>query len=397
MAALHASLDARLRPESVARLVWYVVKDDLGLVARGKLGRVARAAGRWNGMTSMGEDFVRPVGGDRQVAATARLFGCPDPVVVDGEDPASLLVFASTVGGQIGFDPAATDFLADRLNRAARAEAGIELSKRQYNRRFRVLQRLTAKAHKLDAEAGKRQMTMLARSGFARDITLERFRADPWAACFVAYYTAKRKLRREFTLSGRHNPYDEIAALLFARCRENARTDWWLIALAYAVGEVLERLTDAQRGELLGRWSAVMWQTAQALHRVWQASEFDRAELVVRRGNDSSTWNLLCGAYNTARAAWLSCLAATGATSLLDVACPGKAMTLIAADLAAWHRTAGDGLHPDTRVWARLPLPWEVLDGSATCTRADVNAACADAGVDPIRNGWTAPKPSGKV
>jgi hypothetical protein len=98
---------------------------------------------------------------------------------------------------------------------------------------------------------------------------------------------------REFTLSGRDNPYDEIAALLFARCRNNPDTGWWLVAQTYAVGEVFERLTDAQRGELLGRWSAVTRQTARALEQMWRPSEFDRAEMVVRKGKDSSTWNLL--------------------------------------------------------------------------------------------------------
>jgi hypothetical protein len=46
-----------------------------------------------------------------------------------------------------------------------------------------------------------------------------------------------------------------------------------------------------------------MRQVADLLSEVWSASEFDRATVVVRRGNDSSTWNLLCGAYDTARAA----------------------------------------------------------------------------------------------
>lgn len=66
----------------------------------------------------------------------------------------------------------------------------------------------------------------------------------------------------------------------------------------------------------------------------------------------------------------------------------------MAADLVAWH---GGGLHPDTSVWARLPLPWEVLDGTAACTRADVEAACREHGVDPERAGWTTPRDHGAI
>jgi hypothetical protein len=107
------------------------------------------------------------------------------------------------------------DFLRDRLNREARATVGIELSKRQYNRRFRVTQRLSAKAERVAVEQTKRQLAIVARAGFAASIDRSVFLADPWAGCFVAYLTAKRKLRREFTLAGRDNPYDDIADLLF--------------------------------------------------------------------------------------------------------------------------------------------------------------------------------------
>ncbi|MEV0809587.1 hypothetical protein [Micromonospora sp. NPDC050200] len=397
LTALHASLDERRRPEEIAHLVFRVVGDRVGLRERMVLGRAARAAGRWNGWSSMSSDFARPVGGARQVEAALRLFELP-PGGVDPDDPASLLDFTSRLGESLGaVDPARLDFLADRLNRAERVAAGIELSKRQYNRRFRVTQRVAAKAGRLSTERSKRELTMLARAGFATSIDRDAFLADPWAACFVAYLTAKRKLRREFTLSGRDNPYDEIADLLFRRCVADPATDWWMIAQVHPTPQVLARLSDGRRGELLGRWWAVMRQVAGLLQRLWSGSEFDRSTMIVRRGNDSSTWNLLCGAYNTARAAWISTLEASGSIGLLDASCPGKAMMLIAADLAAWHRSTGGGLHPDVGVWARLPLPWHVLDGTAACTRADVEAACAAAGVDAARSGWVAPRPAGGV
>ncbi|MEU7977148.1 hypothetical protein AB0B63_01265 [Micromonospora sp. NPDC049081] len=392
LVALHTSLDERRRPEEVAHLVLRVVGGQLGLRDRMTLGWAARTAARWNGWSSMSADFARPIGGARQIDAAARLFELP-PGGVDPDDPVSLLDFSARLSESLGaVDPARLDFLRDRLNREDRAAAGIELSKRQYNRRFRVTQRLLAKADRLAVEQTKRQLTMVTRAGFAASTERDAFLADPWAGCFVAYLTAKRKLRREFTLSGRDNPYDDIADLLFRHCTANPATDWWMIAQAHPTPTVLARLTEAQRGELLGRWWATMRQVAALLKQVWTASEFDRATMIVRRGNDSSTWNLLCGAYNAARAAWLAALDAAGSLGLLQASCPGKAMMLIAADLAAWHRSTGGGLHPDVGVWARLPLPWDVLDGTATCTRADVEAACADGGVDPVTSGWTGPR-----
>ncbi|MFB9883063.1 hypothetical protein ACFFMN_34540 [Planobispora siamensis] len=384
---LHASLDRRHRPEDVADLVLRALEGRLvrreRVVLEHAAGRSSRMTGRFS---SMPDDFARPVGGARQVAAANRLFG--RSVVVDADDADRLIAFAARTGRDIGWTPERTDFLRDRLNRQARDAAGMDLPKRQYNRRFRVLRRLAAKAGTLAAEQDKRRMLMVGVAGFASDIPLERFLADPDAACFVAYYTARRKLRREFSLSGRENPFDEIAQVLFDRCR--AGSDWWMIAQVRATPDVLERLTEQECGLLLGRWSAVMRHAAELLGRTWRPGS-DRETMIVRRGDDSSTWNTVVTAYNAARAGWLACLQSLGALELLDAACPGKAMRLMAADLAAWHRGTGGDVDPATMVWALLPPPWQVLDGTASCTRAEVEEVCRMAGLDPERSGWTAP------
>ncbi|MDF2708531.1 MAG: hypothetical protein K0R62_4183 [Nonomuraea muscovyensis] len=386
---LHESLDRRYRPEDVADLVLRALDGRLSRRERVVIGRAARHSSRGTAwFSSMSADYARPVGGARQVAAATRLF--ERSAEVDPDDPESLLEFAATMGRDIRWTPARTDFLADRLDRSARDAAGLDLSKRQYNRRFRMLRRLAAKAGTLGVEQDKRRLLMVGVTGFGADIPQERFTADPVAACFVAYYTARRKVRREFSLSGRDNPFDEIASLLLARCGE--RTDWWMIAQVRATPDVLARLGGEERGRLLGQWSAVMRHSAGLLRDRWRPGT-DRTQMIVRLGDDSTTWNNLAVAYNAARAGWLACLASMDALDLLDVACPGKAMRLMAGDLAAWHRDTGGGVDPGTAVWAALPLPWEVLDGTATCTRSDVHSACRAAGLDPERSGWTAPAP----
>ncbi|MFI6602746.1 hypothetical protein ACIBHX_41380 [Nonomuraea sp. NPDC050536] len=386
---LHASLDRRYRPEDVADLVLQALDGQLSRRERIVLQRAAKHSSRGQGwFSSMSTDYARPVGGAQQVAAATRLF--ERTVEVDPDDPESLLEFAATMGDEIRWTPERTDFLADRLNRDAREAAGMELSKRQYNRRFRMLRRIAAKAGTLGVEQDKRHLLMVGVTGFGADIPLERFLADVNAACFVAYFTARRKLRREFSLSGRDNPFDEIASVLLDRC--TAGSDWWMIAQVRTSPDVLEHLAEEERGRLLGQWSAVLRHSTDLLRERWVPGT-DRASMIVRRGDDSTTWNNLATAYNAARAGWLSCLASLDALDLLDVACPGKAMRLMAADLAAWHRGANGGVDPNTAVWETLPLPWEVLDGSATCTRADVEAACRTAGLDPETSGWTAPAP----
>ncbi|MEV6155626.1 hypothetical protein AB0L53_35330 [Nonomuraea sp. NPDC052129] len=381
---LHGSLDRRYRPEDVADLVLRALDGSVSRRERVLLERAAKHSARRQGwFSSMSADYARPVGGARQVAAATRLFD--RTVEVDPDDPESLLEFAATMGRDIRWTPQRTDFLADRLNRDARETAGMELSKRQYNRRFRMLRRIAAKTATLGIEQDKRRLLMVGVTGFGTDIPLERFLADADAACFVAYFTARRKLRREFSLSGRENPFDEIAAMSLKRCL--AGSDWWMVAQVRASPDVLEHLSEQERGRLLGQWSAVMRHSADLLRERWNP-DTDRTTMIVRRGDDSTTWNNLATAYNAARSGWLACLASLGALDLLEVACPGKTMRLMASDLVAWH--SGD-VDPNTAVWAALPLPWEVLDGSADCTRTEVEAACRTAKLDPERSGWTAP------
>jgi hypothetical protein len=124
----------------------------------------------------------------------------------------------------------------------------------------------------------------------------------------------------------------------------------------------------------------------------------DLTTMTVQPGIDSSTWNTLAQAYNAARAGWINCLGAAGALDLLEVMCPGKAMRLMAADLAAWHRVTGGQADPDTLVWAELPKPWTVLEDVGPRVDVDVvEYTCLKHGVDPRAKGWTAPRPTGEV
>jgi len=118
--------------------------------------------------------------------------------------------------------------------------------------------------------------------------------------------------------------------------------------------------------------------------------KFDLENMIVSEGNDSSTWNQVAGGWNRAREHWISLVHALHADGLLEAVCPGKVMRLMAADVARWHRMSGGSVHPDTKVWAKLPRPWEVIAGVARCNRWDIEQACASAKVDPKT--WIAPK-----
>jgi hypothetical protein len=395
---LHSSLDSRLRPEDV-----------LAIIARGRPSalpekwRVAFREATWgrkgyySTWSSMSSDFARPVGAGRQIVSAERAFQHPlsDAYVdlpdrdIDPDDPAELAFVTESLAAEIGGN-------GQRLDREQRKAAGVELSRRKYNRQWRAMRRLHHKTNKLALEIQKHEMQLIGRSGFASKITLERFATDPAAAHFIAYWVARKNLRRQFSLEGKQNPMDEVATWFLSACVDSETTDWMLIALACPNPGILNKLSDREQGWLLAEWFSVMRTCASVLQQAWPA-DVDKLTMIVRRGHDSSTWNTMAQAYNTARASWLACIAALGAERMLDAACPGKVMRLMAADLAYWHRsTSGSDADPNSEVWANLPMPWEVLSGEVECTRSQVEGVCRIVGLDPRNSGWTAPRPAAK-
>jgi hypothetical protein len=396
---LFASLDRRRRPEDIAQLVLDVLGDRVRPDEFRTIRRAAQGALRHGFYpTSMSEDFARPIGFDHQANAARDLFNTvtmPEPARF--RDPEALAQYIAAAGATIAKRDAASDFKIDRLDRSARRVHGLDLSHRQYNKRFRLLARLEQKQRTLAREWQKREAVLVSKSRLASTLKWDEFTADRDSACFIAYYTARCNLRSEFTIYGQERSFDEIAETLLDRCREADSANWWAIAHVFPDREVLAHLSDEQKGALLGRWFGILEHMAALLQEVWERSTINRETMIVRRGNDSTTWNGIAGAWNKARASWVELVYALDMDSVVDALCPGKVLRLMAADVAAWHRQTGGTLDSDTLVWIALPLPWDVLSGRETCTRAMVEAACAQAGVDPIKAGWTAPRPGRRV
>jgi hypothetical protein len=391
MKALFETLNQRRRPEDVAQMILEIMGDALSSDERRILERAAGGSLKrllWR-FTSMMEEFARPVPPLRQVRKAEELFktaySLTDAECADAE---RVEAFIRHLGQEIRKSFGQSDFKRDRLNR----------SRRRYNKLFRHLARLERKVNTYAREQRKYEFTRIGKSSLATKLTWEEFSRDANSACFIACYVARCNLRSEFTIRGQQRPYDEIADMLLQRCkRERERSGWWAIAHVFPDASVLAELTDVQKGQLLGAWLKVLQDIAELLREVWERSDINRESMIVRRGNDSSTWNNTANAWNKARSGWIALLHAMGMQEELDSICFGKVLRLMAADVAAWHRAAGGDLDPDTKVWNEIPLPWEVLSGEAVCTREMVEMVCRKYDVDPVKNGWTAPPPERRV
>jgi len=406
---LHATLTRRASCEQVASII--AAGARLNANAAHQCALVAAGHPAWH-VSSMPDDYERaePNAGP-QLAAAEGMFGWrrglwgaanrePDP-----SDPEYLRHVVTLLGLYVGGWQPGMDWKINRLDRRSRhiLDPEVDLSRRQYDRRVRLLRRISDKADAIEERRAFRDMVLVGRSGFAHEIPARRFKADPAAACFIAYYVARKGRRREFTLAGRENPVDQLTQALYARCKaKGSRTDWYMIAMVYPRPAVIAKLSDEERGMLTGRWWQVMSATADRLARVWPWRNepdpvkvaYARQKMIVRRGMDSSAWNITASAYNTARAGWLN-VGHQVNPALLDPFCPGKVMRLMAADLAFWHQASGGDVDPNTRVWAELPLPWDVIHGLARCDAGQVRYACRRVMLDPDASGWTAPRATG--
>ena len=388
---LHATLRRRETPETVAQLVQDALPVDQMMNTLPLLAEVIGRSVKGNfGWSSMATTFREPDGAKRQIAKARELVHLfLNGAMPDGDDPDTLDDVIDELNRLIGKARGRSNFKADRPDRAARDRLGLSISRRRYSKLFRLAGRLERKSVTLREEQAKLELVLVSKAALAPRLKVEDFGGDVLTAAFVAYYSARMKLRSEFTIEGQQRPFDTLSAALLALCEKNPGTRWCAVAHVFPRADVLGRLSDHERGQLLGIWFDILQVLADRLDAVQARSAINMQTMVVARGNDSSTWNTLAGAWNRARDHWIALVEAMGMEALFDTMLPGKVMRLMAADVAAWHRAEGKGTHHDTLVWRTLPWPWLVLRGEASCTRADIETACLAHGLAPEKSGWS--------
>lgn len=393
---LHGSLARRDTPEAVAEMILTDLPPGLfraWLDLPLKL-RIQQALKTRFGWSSMATVFRSVVPMDRKIAKAKELALQFLSAEISGPETGDdIEAFLTQFNGLIGRTAGQRNFLEQRHNRSARADLGLTLSRRRYGKLFRLACRLEDRLTRLRREEQKYRLLLIAKSGLASDLRLEDLQGRFYTAAFVAYFAARMKLRSEFTIQGQQKPFDDLAAALLKACERDVDTNWYAIAHVFPRADVLARLTDTQKGALLGRWFGILKDTADQLRTAFERSTIALDTMIVKRGDDSSTWNLFAGAWNRARDHWIALVDALEMGALFDVMLPGKVLRLMAGDVAHWHRSQGGGVHPDTLIWRELPKPWLVLTGQALCGRESVERVCRTHGVDPKTSGWSAPRP----
>lgn len=412
---LHKTLIQRKRPEDVAQMIFEVLEHDLSSKEKDILKKAAKGSLKniFLGYTSMMQEFATAIGAEKQIKKTIEIFNLNNKESVDYNNVDDVKKFIEEVSPLINKIVGANNFLSDRLNKEQRKEIGLDLSKRSYNKRWRLLKRLENKLFRYRREIKKIEFQKIGKHGLAHTIEFEEFQKNLNSACFIAYYNSRCNLRSVFTNTSQERAFDEISQMLLNRCKgvstntvlgflkmnnkpeRTNETNWWAISHVYTSQEVLDNLSDNYKGELLGKWTGILQEIADLLAEIWLESDINRQTMIVKRGNDSTTWNNTAAAWNKARDNWMNIVYALGMDYILDEICFGKVLRLMAADVAAWHHSTGGKLDPDTDIWSKIPLPWEVFQGKENCNKELVVKYCKQAGVNPEKSGWIAPRVHG--
>lgn len=385
MTDLYATLARRDRPEDVTPRILTLLADSLSKSEKAALSH--RSGGYFYSL--MATDYAAPV-----AVAPARtlcqILGWTEPSDGEARDPAWLNGLLDRARPLIGMTAGHTDFKADRLNRSDRRAHGLELSRRRYDKLFRIIADLESETEALVIQEKISRLARLAKTGYATEISFADFASDPNSAAFITYLTANLGRRSVFTNGTQARAFDSVAEMLLKRCESSPNTNWYAISHVFPRADVLDRLTEVERAALLGRVLATLRESAQLLRWAWEKSDINLTTMIVRSGNDSSTWNALAGAWNRARDYWIALMISLGYERTFEVFLPGKVLRLMAADVAFWHGSTGGDLHADTRIWADLPKPWEVMLGEVSCGRYLITTVCARHGVDAAKSAWTA-------
>ncbi|MGH1519296.1 hypothetical protein [Chryseobacterium sp. JK1] len=395
---LYKTLDQRLRPEDVAEMIVQLMTSQLAIHELATLSKAANRSLKNNiyGYTSMLDTFGKAIGADKQIKKAIEIFTINEKENSGLYSAEGIETFLKEVSPLIHKEVGENDFKSDRLNKDLRKLAGLDISKRNYNKKWRLLKRIEIRLQKFIHESKKIELQKIAKHGLSHTISFEDFSKDLNTACFIAYFNARSNLRSTFTNHSQERPFDEICEMLFNRCMKNPEmTHWETISYIYTDAKVLEHLSDEQKGKLLGKWTAILQEISSFLEELWNGNDIYRKTMAVKKGNDSTTWNNTAGAWNKARDNWMNLIYALELDFILDDICFGKVMRLMAADVIAWHLSSGGKIDPNTDVWNLVPLPWEVFQERIFCNKEMIVNACKNAGLDPEKSGWIASRTHG--
>jgi hypothetical protein len=198
MQELFETVQQRRRPEDVAEMIRLsfgheMTQQELRVLDQAARHSLKRGLAK---VTSMLEDFSKPVTPKRQIRRALELFRRTETwTAAECAEPERVRVLIEDLCPVIRKRAGQSDFKYDRLNGEQRTAQGLDLSRRRYNKLFRLLGRLEAKLRTYVRELRKYEFTRVGKSRLATRLSLDDFAKDSATAAFIAYFVARCNLR----------------------------------------------------------------------------------------------------------------------------------------------------------------------------------------------------------
>ena len=194
--SLYQTLQQRKRPEDVAEMILELMGPALDRKERKILEKAAQGSlsRRLFSYTSMAQEFAEAVGCGKQVQKAIEIFELEQRNAEYFNHVEHIEAFIAEISALIHKPVGGNDYFVHRMNRAEREAAGLDLSRRQYNKKWRILRHLEKKLLQFKREIRKTEFQKIAKHGIVHRLDIENFSADLNTACFIAYYNARCNL-----------------------------------------------------------------------------------------------------------------------------------------------------------------------------------------------------------
>lgn len=393
---LYKSLNQRERPEDIAELVLSVLKNQLSPTEIGDLRKVNNQPGVvWYRRWPATKEFEWAISLKKQITEAIEIFDLKKAGPIDYISVPDIKSFIKSISPLIHKQLGKNDFRRDRLTKSDRKDLHFSTSKRQYNKKWRLIKKLEYRLTTFQRVLTLVELQKIAKHGIVHQLDFKNFKSDLNAACFIAFYCAKSNLKSKYTTELGEEGYGHISELLLKRCLKSTKegqvgneTNWLALSHIYSSEEVLTNLTDEQKGDLLCNWTNILDELANILEKYWNNNLLIKETMIEKKGMDSIKWNSAADAWNNARDHWVNLIYSLGLDYVLDEILFGKVIRLTWPHVVVGPTASLRKQIPHKEVWNMLPLPWEVFKGKEKCNKEVVIKCCELVEIDAEKYGW---------
>lgn len=197
---LYAFLAARPRPEDIAKAVLRLFPNPP---------HALRWRRRSLGRSNLPTEFERPTPLTHSANVLALLLGEP-PLDDESSLGPALDAMLAKAREAIAAPTGDLDLQTARRNRESRTQAGLTMSRRRYNKLFRLVAFLEEERAGSLRHAAMTALLSEAKTGLVAHVPREAFARDANTAMFAAYLAARMGVRSEFTVAPQQRAFDDL-------------------------------------------------------------------------------------------------------------------------------------------------------------------------------------------